>query len=60
MQVLVPRVKVSLPYQQGHWTVQTWVECGRLMFSSKTVGGLLSTKEVENIDHSGSVSEAEG
>ena len=24
MQVfLVPRVKVSLPYQQGHWTVQT-------------------------------------
>ena len=23
MQVLVSRVKVSLPYQQGHWTGQT-------------------------------------
>lgn len=60
MQVLVPRVKVSLPYQQGHWTVQTWVGCGRLMFSFRIVSGLLSTKEVENIDHSGSISEVEG
>ena len=30
------------------------------MSSSRNVGGLLSTKEVENIDHSGSILEVEG